>query len=112
MVSPEALTKKLAVAFAELSERSIDLSAHSDRAFDIAFDIVTIETGIAGIADSVLSGGQITDQHKHLLRRSVLDGVLLDGGQQHDLSETPDLRKHLELVDEVRRLCLQVLAAS
>lgn len=111
MVSPEMM-RQLATAFDELKNRSFNVNDYKGAAFDVAFDIVTLETGIAGIADRVLSGQPVPKDLLQILRRSfIADGrsFVNHNGHSFDLSDTPDLLKYIKLIDRVRKLCLQIV---
>jgi hypothetical protein len=112
MVSSEVIRKQLAAAYEILEHRGIDLHDYEGPMFDIAFDIVTLDTGIAGIAATVLSGQRVPEEHVEVLRRRLItkDGrLVLTSGELVDLSASPDLLEHVRLIDRVRNLCLRLI---
>lgn len=111
MVPPQALIRQLQDAFVTLNALHFDVHDHKGQMFDVAFEIVTIETAIAGIADTLLSGGGIPREHLEILRSPALskeNRMRLQDGAEVDLSDHPVLLSHLRAIERLRSVCLRI----
>jgi hypothetical protein len=78
---------------------------------DLAFDITTADTFIAGILSSILDRATISEQAKAVLRDPMLVGLTWRGRQTQDayLGDLPELLKNAEIIERARVLCLEAL---
>ena len=105
-------TTMLQTIYDELSQRSLDPAAHEGEFGDAAFEITTADTFIAGIAATLLEGGNPDASHRAVLARERLVGPhwLLDDGRRVDLRPVQEMYAHARLVERLRRECLRCLA--
>src|SRR5688572_20329708 len=87
---------KLKLAFEKLADTKVDLNGYDGSLFEVACEIFTSETFVAGIADTILDGGRIALSHKVVAESPlILDRtfwVRKDG-------ETFDLKQDVVLLD-------------
>jgi hypothetical protein len=110
MVPSEDLRPRLDEAYRELRRSTFDVHDYKGRMFEAAFDLMTAETAVAGIADTLLTSGSVPREHVAILRNPILTDTryVLPDGTAVDLKPAPALLQHARLLDEVRRLCLRL----
>lgn len=111
MVSSDPLRTKLRAAYGLLRQSALDVHGYKGPMFDAAFDLMTTESALAGIADTLISGSRVPQEHAGVLRTSVLSDdtrLNLSDGTTVDLSGTPVLLEHARLLEQIRVLSLQV----
>jgi hypothetical protein len=96
----------------ELSHRPINVAAYDGEFGDVAFDICTADTFVAGIAATLLEGRRPDASHRCVCERENLTGPYwaLDDGRRVDLRPVPELYTHARLVEALRRECLRRLS--
>jgi hypothetical protein len=106
MVSSE-VTKRggLAQLLKRLQHTTIDVNSYTGRVAEVAFDLTTFDSFIAGLATRLVSGGAPTYEEQGLLKRELpLTGTVwtLDSGEKVDLVMFPELLAHARLVESLR----------
>lgn len=104
---------ELRTAYDALKESAVNIHSYSGELFDAVFDIVTLETAIAGIADTILSDGAVSAESTALLQAPIFaderkSEMLRREGPTVDLSGHPKLLAHVRAIDRARELCLQM----
>lgn len=102
---------ELSALYGELSRLHVDPASYRAELADAAFEVLSADTFIAGIASTLLAGKRPDAQHMAVLRRDyLLDATwLLSDGRRVDLSLAPELFAHASLVEQVRRECIRCL---
>lgn len=88
-----------------LEHSSIDVNVYAGRVADAAFELQTFDTFIAGVAMTLVSGSNVTPEHKKILERALPlrdSKWVLDSGEEVDLGPFPELLAHARLVEAVR----------
>ena len=99
---------KLERLFLRLQRSVVDTTTYKGLAAEVAFDLATFDTFVAGTARALLSGRAPTIQDGSVLQRSLpLKGSLwtTESGQQVDLTDFPELLAHATLLESVRKEC-------
>ena len=94
----------------QLRKRQIDLNAYDGGLFNAAFDIVTAEAAMMGLADQALNSKTPTPGQLKSLDYRLLDGnqlILLDGSRC-DLSAAPSLAEHARLIVQLQVECEKI----
>jgi len=104
---------ELRTAYDALKVRAINVHSYSGELFDAVFDIVTLETAIAGIADTILSDGVVSAESIGILQAPIFADerktkMLRREGPTVNLSAHSKLLKHLRAIDRLREMCLQI----
>jgi hypothetical protein len=110
MVPPKAVTVKEALA--KLREYAVDVNDYAGGIADVAFEIVTADTFLAGIADSWLSGAVMDSSSRVIvIVQRLLDGRIwvAEQGQRYDLSQWPELLEYARRIESLRKACEAVL---
>ena len=71
MVSPELL-KEVEERFDVLSQSSIEPGNYTGSLFDVAFEITTADTFVAGVASKIIDRDRLTKQDKAIVQRPLL----------------------------------------
>lgn len=102
---------KLRQIFDELRSQSVDPSAYSGRLADAAFEIVSADTFIAGIASALLDGRRPSEQEEAILHRDYLIGSswMTDDGDRIELGAAIELCDYARLVERLKVECLRCL---
>ena len=111
MVSSE-LIREIETRFTALTRSSIELSNYTGSVFDVAFEITTAETFVAGIASKIIGRNRMTAQDKSLVQDPYLrDGRWwqCDNGSVFDLSVNPEINRMAQAVEQLRASCARAL---
>ena len=111
MASSKALNE-LRQLYKNPSERSIEFSRYTGAAHDVAFDITTEDTFIAGIAGKILDGTGLSRKERQIIEGSRFEGDRwrCDDGEFFDLSTYPEIKAVAKRVDEFRAKCVEALS--
>lgn len=95
----------------ELSNQSISLYKYKGDDAEIAFDIVTSDTFIAGIADKLIERISLSTEETSLLEKKLLvNGEwFCNDGHTHSLNHLPELKKYAGKIEELRIICRKIL---
>jgi hypothetical protein len=99
--------------YENLKERSIDPHGYSGVLFDIAFEIITADTYIAGIASKILDRESIEPEERALLSKPLLkDGHWWQRptGEEFDIQECVEMIRVASSIEELREKCNQALS--
>ena len=96
-----------------VTSRSLDLKAFTGQLADVAFEITTAESFLAGIASALLERGVMDPSHRVVLEKEFLRGTTwnLGDGARVDLSSAPELLQAARAVQELRDECLRSAAS-
>lgn len=102
---------KLQTLYNELSQRTSDPRRFRGELADVAFEILSADTFVGGLAATLLEGKHPDQSHRQVLTRPLLAGLswLLDDGRRIDLSTAPELHAHAKLVEQLRVECVRCL---
>jgi hypothetical protein len=108
---PFQLETDLRNCFEDLKTQPLNVNRYDGPEGDLAFDITTADTFIAGILSSILDRATISEQAKAVLRDPMLVGLTWRGRQTQDayLGDLPELLKNAEIIERARVLCLEAL---
>ena len=97
--------------FNNTGQRSFDIHNYTGQAFDIAFEINTADTFIAGIASRIIDQEKITRAHRKILNEARLSGTdwRCFDGELFSLKQYPELYTAACGVEELRSKCQQAL---
>ena len=100
--------------YQQLAKYSVSVHEYSDEWFDVAFDIITAESGIAGIADQILSGTKPSKDQMVVLDKKLLDGTtwLLLDGRSCDLIKQEILLRHARTIVALQGACKEHLQGA
>lgn len=95
----------------ELSKRTSDPARFGGELADVAFEVVSADTFVGGLAATLLEGKHPDQSHRQVLTRPLLVGSswLLDDGRRIDLSTVAELHSHARLVEQLRVECVRCL---
>ena len=95
----------------DTGKRSIDIHNYIDQAFDVAFEITTADTFIAGIASKILDRERVTKADRKILNDVRLSGTdwRCDDGELFNLEPYPEINTAARGVEELRAQCRQAL---
>jgi hypothetical protein len=113
MVSSK-IKKELEELYQSLAVTSIDLFKYEEESFDVACEITTAESYIAGIADKIIENSRLHESDREILNRVFLtDGNnwLLEGVKAINLKTYPELLQSVEAIEKLRLKCLEALKA-
>jgi hypothetical protein len=112
MVSPKLSTPKrdLAEAFKKLASYKTS-GTYTGVIDDAESDIISCDTFVAGIADTILNHKTVPYENRAFLKQVSLVGssYRLPDGHEVDLTQEPELLQYARLIEEVRRLCAEIL---
>lgn len=111
MVSPK-IKKELEELNKSLSVTSLDLFKYEGESFDVACEITTAESYIAGIADKIIEKSPLHESDWKILNRIFLvagDNWLLEGVKAINLKTYPELLQLVEAIEKLRLKCLEAL---
>lgn len=111
MASSKVL-KELRQLYQNPGERLIEFSKYTGAAHDLAFDITTEDTFIAGIASRILDHRTISREDRQIIDDSRMEGDRwrCDDGEFVDLSPYPEIKAVAKRVEEFRAKCVEALS--
>ena len=98
--------------YEQMMQSSFNVNEYrSDECHDAAFDMVTVETGVAGIASQLLTGTLSPKKQQRVLGLKLLDGNNwhLLNGTKCDLSSRPELLIHARNIVALQCACKERL---
>lgn len=110
MVRTEVL-RELDRLFNDPGPRSFDINDYTGQAFDVAFEINTADSFIAGIASRIIDRERVTRAHRKVLNEARVlgsDWRCFDG-ELFNLEPYPKLRAAAMGVEELRLKCQEAL---
>lgn len=92
---------------------SVALNDYSGSLLDIALDLVTVDTFVAGLASKILDSQTLTPQERQILLRPFLTGSVWNGHEIRlaDLTEVPELLAYAQAIEQTRVSCLDAVGA-
>lgn len=111
MVSSK-VKRNLEIAFEDLANTPINLDSYSGKLLSVAFDVVTSDTFIAGIADKILSGDVVDSNDRIILAKPlIVDRVYWvdNTGQITDIKNDEMLFELARKIENVRKICLKII---
>lgn len=104
-------TSRLQRILAELQARPAQCVTLDREMAEVAFEVTSAETFVAGIAVTLVGGKRPDPRHGIVLMREYLVGSFwrLDDGRRIDLRPCPEVHGHARLVDELTRECRRLL---
>jgi hypothetical protein len=111
MVSPKDALK---LNYKKLRDTSVSIIDYQDSAVhDVVFEMVTADTYIAGVADRLLHGPKIREEHRRIISQDQLHGNawILQDGTRFDLTPYPELLEYARIIENVRQACLRACRA-
>ncbi len=111
MVRSKIIDHDLCNCYENLKTLPIYVNHYSGYASDLACDIATVDSFVAGILSRILEMDNISEQEIMLLRNPVLIGLTWHGHQvkNANLSNYPDLLHSARAIECARVLCLKAL---
>jgi hypothetical protein len=105
------LLRELDRLFNNTGQRSFDIHNYTGQALDVAFEINTVDTFIAGIASRIIDQERITRTHRKILNEERLSGTdwRCFDGVLFSLKEYPELYTAASGVEELRLKARQAL---
>lgn len=97
---------------AELSAAQLDLFSYTGEARDVAFDLTTADSFLAGIVDRLRGANTVPAEFRAEMLRPWLQGASWYGpdGSQHDLVLMPEsLFEYALLLERIRSTCVRDL---
>jgi hypothetical protein len=90
---------------------SIALNDYSGSLLDIAFDLITVDTFVAGLASKILDRQTLTPQERQILLPPFLAGSIWNGHEiRHaDLTGFPELLAYAQAIEQARVSCLDAV---
>ncbi len=101
--------------FLELSRAKVDTCSYEGAACDVAFDLTTADTFLAGVVDRMRGSTTVPLEFRADMLRPWLHGAVWSGpdGSSHDLSLMPQpLFEHALLLERIRSACASQLRDS
>ncbi len=114
MVSPEDVAE-IRQCFERLEHHSVDPHNYSGLLFDVVFEIITVDTYIAGIASKILDGEFIETEERLFLGKSLLIDEhwwQRPTGEVFDMQDHADISEFAVKVERLREKCYRALAAT
>ena len=113
-MNPNSNHDSLRKAIARVIKHSININDYdedNEQDFDALVEIITAETYIAGIADTILSGGSVNPQYREILYRKFIidDKWQLNDGSNYSLSHIPEVLEYSINIEKLRIECNKVL---
>ena len=115
MVPSKDRMNQLRSHYRALQKLSLDVNSYCQPLVDVAFELTSFDTFIAGIVDTLLQGKTVSQQHVAVLRRPLpVEGTLwqTQDGSRVDLSLHPDILTYAERLTEVRKIALDIATAT
>jgi hypothetical protein len=112
MVSSKALMSELERNFRKLQNQLLDVNTYAHPLSDVVFDLMTIETGIAGIVTRLLDGQAIPSAHVLILQKPVPIEEHIwkpDDGVSMDLEDRPEIVQYARILEQTREAALKVV---
>ena len=102
-------SQRLRELLAQLRAARIPVAHHQGLLLDVAFELTTADTYIAGIASQLVDGRRPSGELLSVLQTPVVCGkrFLLASGHEVDLSGEEDLLRSAELLEQLRCECLR-----
>ena len=97
--------------YEELAELSLDIHKYSGPLFDVIFEIITVDSYVAGIASKLLDINTITPEERAFVAtRKLMEGMWRrDDGQLFDIRPYPEVKVVADTVERLRSKCDQAL---
>ena len=111
MVSSK-LIREIGKRYEALMQKSIELGKYNGALFDVAFEITTAETFVAGVASKIVDHNQLTADDKLIVGRSVMlesRWWKCASGSLFDLNEHPEISRAAIAIEELRAACERAL---
>jgi hypothetical protein len=111
MVSSE-LIREIGKRYEALTQTSIELGKYSGLLFDLAFEITTAETFVAGVATKIIDHSRLTAEDRLIVGRPfMLEGRWwkCNSGGVFDLGEHPEISRAAVAIEELRATCERAL---
>jgi hypothetical protein len=108
--------KKLDQKFNKLKKTSVDMNKYTeDHIIDALFEIYTADTYVAGIATTLLNGGQVEKSNYIVVTTRYLRDkkywIMIDG-REIDISEYEEILEFAEIIEETRTECYSILKSK
>jgi hypothetical protein len=113
MVPPEMM--KLHELVNHLQGLAPDIHSYPASVGDALFDLFTVDTFVAGIADRLLSGMSVQVASHTVLRTPIPvtnSYWVSDDGREIDLREYPEILAFVQVLEELRQECWAIVSAS
>ena len=97
-----------------LSNKRIDIHQYSGPLFDVAFEITSADSFVAGVASKLLDRDSITREERILISTQVLlDGRLWrrDSGELFDLHSYAEIKDLAVSIENLRAICYEALSS-
>lgn len=107
MVSP-TIIQEIQRRYEAIKHQSLDLHKYSGELFDVACEIITADSFIAGVASKILDGSTIEPIERALAQAPLLIERRLwrrDNGQLVDVSQFDDIYDLANGIETLRSLC-------
>jgi hypothetical protein len=114
MVSPK-MRRGVKRCYEALLAESLEIHRYSGTVFDVAFQIITAETFVAGVATKILDREVVSPEEAAVIKNPlVLEGSLwrCDDGQTFDLKPFPQVHRTAIRVESLRAKCYDALDCS
>ena len=106
--------RDLQTQYATLRGRSVRSQRDFGILSDVLFELTTLDTFIAGCADTLIGGGRVDKRILKTLRTPLpLDheSWTLQSGKRVDLSERPEVTSYARLLERIRGVLEQLVSA-
>jgi hypothetical protein len=100
--------KKLEQLYDALRRKTTNVNRYAGALTDVAFELVTADTFVAGIASSLLEKRAVAPGEFAVLRSQFLVGTdwKLQDGSTVDLRNEPDLLEHAQVLEALKEECI------
>ena len=107
---------RLEFLYQKLINQKIDINNYlpGTDLFDIAFDLISLETAIAGISDKVFSTNRLSEMEKKILRTDLMvaNNVISLNGKSYNISNYHELYIFSDLLREMTNELLRLISHS
>ena len=113
MVSTQII-HNLSSAYDVIRNQSLDYFVYEKPISSVAFDIITVESCFAGIADRYLDHASPTTDEEIALQKKVLVGSVWKSadGRDYSIAEYPELYQYARNIEKLRHSCLQYIRSK
>lgn len=112
---PATMMSELRSSFEDLRRRKIDLVGYAGLGHAAAFDLITTDSFVAGIATKILDGSSVESNERAAVEKPFLvegNTWRLVSGEVFDLRDDTELRELAISIERVRECCYKILWRS
>ena len=104
MVPSDAMRDELRTAYAALRGRSVNVNDYAGEQHALAFDLVTVDTFVGGIASRLLDGESVTKEERNILRLPFIRNGIWQGHEVRNapLTHNEQILEYAEAIEKTR----------